>query len=89
MSEIGTLTITDDLGNELIDIPMVPNGKISASVVASAIIAKISHMDTDIKILQGLVESLRGDIEDQKEAFEHADDSLQSLRTTVSAIKHQ
>ena len=49
----------------------------------------IGDMMLDIATLKLQVSALQEEIEDQKEAFEHADDSLQSLRTTVSAIKHQ
>jgi hypothetical protein len=86
MTEIGTLIITDDLGNELVQVACRDN-KISANTVMVALMGRIYEMNFAIKQLQGFVGELQVEMADHKEAFEHTDDSLQNLRTTVSSLK--
>lgn len=47
---------------------------------------RLDALEATVSHLRHLVEELNNDITDQKEAFEHTDDSVQKLRTTVSTI---
>jgi uncharacterized coiled-coil protein SlyX len=48
---------------------------------------RLTALENSIKCITEIIEELRTDLTDHKEAFEHTDDSLQNLRISVSAMK--
>jgi len=83
--EIVDIDIIDHRGNTLITVNSIDN-KINASNIIIEMITKLSKMSASISILEGTVADLQSDLADHKEAFEHAEDSLQNIRYTVSAV---
>lgn len=86
------LTITDGNKNILARIPY-NNHEISIQVIANSIINKFAKMNTEHEYMKSVLATIqfelmeqKNEILDQKEAFEHADDSLQNLRETVSSL---
>jgi len=47
---------------------------------------KINDLEDEVTQIKRIISVLQTEIIDFKEAFEHADDSLQRVRTTVSVI---
>lgn len=47
---------------------------------------RLDAIEVCVENLKLIISDLSADIIDQKEAFEHTDDSVQKLRTTVSTL---
>lgn len=47
---------------------------------------KINDLEDEVTQIKHIISELRTEIIDFKEAFEHTDDSLQRVRTTISVI---
>jgi methyl-accepting chemotaxis protein len=79
------LTIIDCNGNIVAQIPY-QNDKVHIEDIVSHILVKFAQVSTELNHIKANLQHLQTDIEDQREAFEHADDSLQNLRQTVSSL---
>jgi GTPase len=47
---------------------------------------RIQKLEQEVRELINIIKQMQIDIKDNYEAFEHSDDSLQNLRTIISAI---
>ena len=50
---------------------------------------RIQNLEQEIQKLANVIKQMQSDIKDFNEAFEHSEDSLQRLRTTISIITSQ
>jgi hypothetical protein len=83
MSKNTPLFITDDHGNAVASLETVDH-----TIKFSDILLKVSQTsESRMRDLERRIVDLETDLKDQKEAFEHTDDSLANLRKTVAELQ--